>query len=172
MNTDKALLQLSGKPFYQILYETLQLFCDEIIISTNNPEIQVSDAKIVADEFKNIGPAGGIYSALAASKSQKNIIVSVDTPFVSKALFNFLLKNDSKKTDVTIVSEGDKLHPLTGIYSKHFSEILYDEIKKKHYKIREIIRKSSFNILDVSNEAFYNENLLMNINTPEDYHGL
>jgi len=169
MGTDKALLKIGNKTLLEILFEKLNPFCRTVLISTNNPEIKIEGAKIIKDKIKNTGPAGGIYSALSASESEKNIIVSVDTPFVTKELFDFLLKNNTSKTEVLIISEKNKLHPLIGIYSKQVSEIFSEEIKIGNYKIRDIIKKTRHKILDISEKTFYNENLLKNINTPEDY---
>lgn len=169
MRTDKALLKYKGRSFVEILYEKLKDDFSEVIISSNNPEIFIPEAKIVSDKIKNIGPAGGIFSGLSVSHSEKNMIVSIDTPLITKDIFNFLIKNDDRNTDVTIISEKNKLHPLTGIYSKNFVKILSEEIEKGNYKIRDIIKKVKYKILEISKEAFYNEQLLLNINTPEDY---
>ncbi len=169
IGTDKALLKFQSKTFIQIIYDNLKELCSEIIISSNNPEVKISGVKIVADKIKNIGPAGGIFSALSVSETEKNIIVSVDTPFIPTALFEFLIKHNTDDTDVLIISEGTKLHPLIGIYSKNFKHILSEEIKKGNYKIRDIIKKTHYKITDISEERFDRKNILQNINTKDDY---
>jgi len=169
IGTDKALLKFQGQTFIQTIYDNIKELCSEVIISSNNPEVKISEAKIVADKIENIGPAGGIFSALSASETEKNMIVSVDTPFIPTALFEFLIKHNTDDTDVLIISEGTKLHPLIGMYSKKFKQILSKEIKKGNYKIRDIIKKTSYKIINISEEHFYSKNILQNINTEDDY---
>jgi len=169
IGTDKALLKFQGKTFIQTIYDNLKELCSEVIISSNNPKVKISGAKIVTDKIENIGPAGGIFSALSASQTEKNMIVSVDTPFIPTALFEFLIKHNTDDTDVLIISEETKQHPLIGMYSKKFSQILSEEIKKENYKIRDIIKKTHYRIIDISEEHFYRKNILQNINTEDDY---
>ena len=169
MGKDKALVKIQNNTLTEIVYNNLKDFCSEVIISTNNPDVSVTGVKIVSDKYKNIGPAGGIFSALSVSRYERNIIISVDSPFVTKDVFEYLIKTDKKNTDVRIVSEKNLLHPLIGIYSKQFSDILLKEIKIGNYKIRDIIKKTSFEIIDVSSKDFYNKMLFQNINTEEDY---
>ncbi len=169
MGTDKALLKIQEKNLIEIVYDNLKELASEIIISTNNPDVTIPGTKTVADIYKNIGPAGGIYSALSVSNSQKNIIISVDTPFVTKTVFEYLLNPENSKANVCIVSENNSLHPLIGIYSKQFTEILQKEIQKGNYKIRDIIKKTSYEIIDVYEKEFYDKHLFQNINTKEDY---
>ncbi|MCF6240761.1 MAG: molybdenum cofactor guanylyltransferase, partial [Bacteroidales bacterium] len=80
MGSNKALLQLNGKCIINYVTELLSNFCNEIIISTNSHELAFLKTELVADEFQTIGPIAGIYSALKHSKTEKNIILSCDTP--------------------------------------------------------------------------------------------
>ena len=172
MGANKALLKYRGKSFIEILFGRFKDLFSEIIISSDNSQVYLTGTKIVPDVYKNIGPVGGIYSALMFSEIEKNIVISVDTPFISKDLIRFLIKNDDKNSIVTIISEKKHLHPLIGIYSKKFTYTLKNEILSENYKLRNIILKTKYKIAEISEENFYNEKLLQNINTPESYYAL
>ncbi len=174
MQQDKALLKFREKFFFEILYDRLKDFCTKVIISTNNPEVKINAVNCVSvpDIIKNAGPGGGIYSALDASETEKNLIVSVDTPFVPKELFDFLIKANRQDFVVTVISEGETLHPLIGIYSKKFTDILFSELNSGNKKIRDIIRKVPYNIADIKKESFYNGLILKNINTQAEYNAI
>ncbi len=174
MHQDKALLKLRGKFFFEILYDKLKKICTKVIISTNNQEVKINAANCISvpDIIKNAGPGGGIYSALDASETEKNLIVSVDTPFIPKELFDFLLKANRQNFVVTVISEGDTLHPLIGIYSKKFTDILFSELSSGNRKIKDIIQKVPHNIADIRKESFYNGLILRNINTQAEYNAI
>ncbi|MCF6183282.1 MAG: molybdenum cofactor guanylyltransferase [Bacteroidales bacterium] len=169
MGKDKALLKIRNKTLTEILYETLSFFCSEIIISTNNPEVKINGTISVCDEIHDIGPAGGIISSLNTSTNEKNIIISVDTPFVSIELLKYLTDNSDKEIDITILSEKGALQPLIGIYKKNVAKTFLSESEKGNYKVRNVIKLLNSKIIDISNLSFYNSRLLININKSDDY---
>ncbi|NPA67337.1 MAG: molybdenum cofactor guanylyltransferase [Chlorobi bacterium] len=169
MGKDKALLKINGKTFIEILCETLTPFCTEIIISSDKERTKAKNCRSVPDKIKNTGPAGGLYSSLSKSGNEKNIVVSVDTPFVSADLINFMTASDKKHLYALIVSENSRMHPTTGIYSKKAVRIFENEIINKNYKLMNIIEKMPNAKIEISGQVFYNSKILKNINTKEDY---
>ena len=169
IGTDKALLKFQDKTFIQTIYDNIKGLCSEVIISSNNPEVKIPGTKIVADKIENIGPAGGIFSALSASQTEKNMIVSVDTPLITIDLIQFLIQHFTDNLDALIIFENEKLHPLTGMYSKNLISLFKEEITAGNYKIRHILSKAATKTADISKETFYTTRLLSNINTSEDY---
>ncbi len=168
MGRDKALLKFKGKTFVQILYDNLKHICSEVIISSNNPEVAISGTKTIADEYKEIGPMGGLYTCLKHSKTNYNIVVSVDTPFISAKLLSALLEK-SQNYDISIIEHLNKTHPLIGVYHKDVLKILESEIKSKKYKVMTFLKKTKFQIINID-KIYKNE--LLNINNQEDYNSL
>ncbi len=165
MGTDKALLTLNGKTFVQTLYDNLNNICNEVIISTNNPDIQISEAKIITDEIKNIGPLGGLYTCLKQIKNEQAFVVTVDTPLVSKKLLQKFYFQ-SGDYDISIIKHNNKIHPLIGIYHKNIIELAETEIAQKKYKIMRLIEKAEHQIISVG-DAYEKE--LFNVNDKKDY---
>src|ERR1022692_1956613 len=48
-------------------------------------------APVVEDIFRDCGPLGGIHAALRASLTELNLVLAVDTPFVSWAFAQYLI---------------------------------------------------------------------------------
>ena len=165
MGTDKALLTLNGKTFVQTLYDNLNGICEEVIISTNNSNVKISGAKIIADEMKNIGPIGGLYTCLKQIKNDSAFVVTVDTPLVSeKLLFKIFLQ--SANYDISIIKHNNKTHPLIGIFYKNIIKLAETKIAQKKYKIMKLIEKAKHQIISVSSDY---EKELFNVNSMEDY---
>ncbi len=169
MGSNKALLKLNGKYIVNHVFEVLSTLCKEIIISTNTNELSFLKADLVADEFQNIGPIAGIYSALKHSKTEKNIILSCDTPFISKGILEYMLKN-SESFDVVLPVFEEFLQPMTGIFNKKIIPVIENEIKKGNHIPPKIFKKSNLNKLKIDkNTSGWHKHLFFNVNSLEDY---
>jgi molybdopterin-guanine dinucleotide biosynthesis protein A len=169
MGNNKAFLKLNGKYIVSHVFEVLSALCKEIIISTNTKELAFLKGDLVADEFQNIGPIAGIYSALKHSKTEKNIILSCDTPFINTDILEYLLKN-SENFDVVLPVFEDFLQPLTGIFNKTIIPIIENEITKGNYIPPRIFEKTNLNKLKIDkNIKGWHKHLFFNVNSPEDY---
>ncbi len=169
MGSNKALLEIGGIKLIDKSIEILESICSEIIVSSNKHLSVKNNIRIIPDEVTNIGPMGGIYTCLKYSKTEKNIILSIDSPFVNSQLLQYLIDR-SDKYSVTVPEYCGKIHPLIGVYRKTFIEILEKEIALKHYKLLKAINKTDHKIISISEElGFFNKNLFMNINTPKDF---
>ncbi|HHH55010.1 MAG TPA: molybdenum cofactor guanylyltransferase, partial [Bacteroidetes bacterium] len=114
---DKGLCTLAGKPMIEYPLSALNSICDEILISSNDPRYDNMGYKVIKDNIKNIGPIGGIFSALQQSKTEDNLIVSCDMPFVNEKLLNYILDNKNDHL-VAAAFEGQYVEPLCSYYNK------------------------------------------------------
>ena len=169
MGSDKSLLKFGELTQTKIIYDKIKSLCSEIIISTNNSSLKIENTVSVPDIYKEIGPAGGIQACLKYSKTEKNIVVSCDSPFISANLFQYLLQK-SEKYDVCVPVYKGKINPLIGIYDKNFLPVLESFIMNNNYKLLNIINKAKNIKIDITEKLdFFNENLFYNINTKNDY---
>lgn len=169
MGTDKGLLELCGKPLISYAIQVLSGLCDTIIISSSYDGYTSFGYKIVADEFPGIGPMGGIYSALKQSKTEKNIVLSCDLPFVTKELLSFILEC-SADFDVTVPFEGNQHYePLCAVYSLSVLNRMSAFIHKGNYKLPDLFEEAYINRLTINTEhIFYSDNLFLNVNSKHD----
>jgi len=169
MGTDKGLQELCGKPLINYAIQVLSRLCNTIIISSSSDAYQSFGLKIVADEFPGIGPMGGIYSALKQSKTEKNLILSCDLPFVTEELLSFILEN-SKEFMVAVPYEGNKHYePLCGFYNRKVLNNMEKFILSGNYKLPDLFDTININRLTVSaSNDFFNEHLFLNVNSKND----
>ena len=169
MGTDKGLQELCGKPLINYAIQSLSGLCSTILISTSSDAYQSFGYKTVADEIPGIGPMGGIYSALKQSKTDINLVLSCDLPFVSKELLSFILKN-SEGYQVAVPWQGNQHYePLCGFYHLSILEQISLYIQNNNYKLPDIFEKISINRLVINKESdFYTEELFLNVNSKHD----
>lgn len=81
MGTDKALLELAGKPLVLRAVEKLRRVCADISILGNRSELEIY-APMIRDLHEGCGPLAGIEAALSRSEKLWNLFMAVDMPFV------------------------------------------------------------------------------------------
>lgn len=169
MGTDKGLQELCGKSLISYSIQVLSELCSTIIISTSSDAYQSFGYQTVADEIPGIGPMGGIYSALKQSKTEKNLVLSCDLPFVSKELLSYILKN-SEGYQVAVPWQGNQHYePLCGFYNLSVLDQMQVFIQNGNYKLPDLFEKISINRLVINNKSdFYSENLFLNVNSKHD----
>jgi len=152
MGTDKGLQLLCGKPLIGYAIEALSGICSNILISSSSDAYHSFGYQVVADEFPGIGPMGGIYSALRQSKTEKNLVLSCDLPFVTTELLDFILKI-SDGYEVAVPWEGNRHYePLCGFYRLSILEKLSNYIIKGNYKLPDLFDEIRINKLVINNE--------------------
>jgi len=169
MGQNKALLLLNGKRVIDYVFEMFSEFCNEIIISTNEPEAySFLNAKKQKDNYLHIGPIAGIQAGLQASSNEINFITSCDTPFVSQAMFLYLLENAENQKIVTPTHLGIS-EPIIGMFRKETAQDFENAIKNNLFsppKVEKTIGQIFVEITE--NQKIYNEKLFTNINTISD----
>ena len=169
MGENKALLKINGKCIISYVVDILQPFCKEIIISTNTNELDFLPYSKVNDIYNNIGPISGIFSSLLKSTTNKNIVLSCDTPFINSIFLNKLLSY-SHNYDIVLPKFNNHLQTMTGFFSKNIIPIVNEEIKKENYIPPKIFEKCKLKKLEIDKKSlYYNKNLFFNINSPNDY---
>ncbi|OFX21060.1 MAG: hypothetical protein A2033_10570 [Bacteroidetes bacterium GWA2_31_9] len=170
--TPKAMLEIAGKTLYQSTKEKLEkIFC-EVVLITNSPEIfPDDDCKKYADIYKNIGPLGGIHSALKNCKSQEAIFVTaVDMPFLNvRIIKSIVTQYQAQNSDILIPKINSDIEPLNAIYKTSILDELESFIRNaKRYAIRDFFEKVDTKYIDFENSD-ENRKAFTNINTPNEY---
>ena len=168
MGEDKGLLDLNGIKMVEHVIKTLKEITDDIIIISNNLEYKLFALPVFSDTISGKGPIGGLYTGLSKSNSEKNIVISCDSPFVSS---NFLKKllSISKDFDVTVPSYNNRIHPIIGIYNQSILETLEEQINSDELKLMMAIEKLKYQIIEFSsNDKDIDPKIFSNINTKED----
>lgn len=128
MGTTKGLLDLQGKTFIAHCLQALQPLVEDLYIVSDDPIYDPYPATRIEDIWKDCGPLGGLYSGLSETKSEYNIVLSCDVPFVNSTVLNLLVNAIDKDFDVVQLQSEGRSHPLIGIYHKncstHFKEVL------------------------------------------------
>ncbi len=166
MGTDKALIQLDKHKMIEKVIKLIHPFCDNLIISANKNKYHKFGYKVVKDKYKKIGPLGGIITCLNKSNTERNLIISCDTPNISKKTILKLLK-ESQNYDITLPYHNDRCEPLIAVYNRNCIEKLELMVNSSSYKLQSIINNLNSNII-YFDESDKKEKEFININSKKD----
>lgn len=167
LGKDKGLTSLNGKPLIQYSIDLLEALNVPIIIVTNQLGYEQFGYPIVEDAFKNKGPIGGIYSGLLQSKTEVNIVLSCDTPYVPVELIKQLIKASSHH-QLTIASYEIQLHPLIGIYKRSLIDEFKKSIQENQLKLVSLCLELMAHKVPFESDTVISARSFTNINTLED----
>ncbi|MGN0144749.1 MAG: molybdenum cofactor guanylyltransferase [Clostridium sp.] len=169
---NKAFLKYKDRTFIENILEVLKGFKKVYISVDDKEKYKNLNYELIEDEYKEIGPIGGIYSALKVIKEDYIFITACDMPKISVELID-ILKYNLDTGDKCIVFEDEKgrIYPLGGIYSKDCLPYVEEMINNKNYRLTYLVKKLNGKIISLNN-AGLSEDALRNINNPEEYNEL
>lgn len=166
---DKVTYPLNGKPLIQNVIEVVEKVTENIIIVTNTPEkLNFLGYPKFADIFPNSGPMGGIYTGLTFSRSNYNLVLPSDMPYISVECFEYLIRN-ANGSDIIIPEHDNLLEPLCAIYAKSCLATIKKFLDRNEYHVFKLCEKIKTKKVEFGPELdFYHDRLFFNINEKTD----
>jgi len=171
MGRDKALLEINGKPFVRHVADILAALCSPVVIIGIGPErFETPGYRLFDDLVPQCGPLGGIHSALSHSSTENVLIAACDLPLISVEAIRYLLQQRTADKEISIVHHGTFVQPLLGVYARRCLPTLESFLENGGRKVWEFLNECSMETIDLRKAPFdLSENILMNVNTPEEY---
>ncbi len=135
MGSDKGLISYKGKQLVEYAIDLLTPFCENIVISANNPQYSKFGLPVIADDMRDIGPVGGLLATLPKSQNRYSIVVSCDMPHLNSEAVNLLIEY-VKDATCYIPKHNRGIEPLFGIYHQNFIHTLSETVNNGNYKLR------------------------------------
>jgi molybdopterin-guanine dinucleotide biosynthesis protein A len=139
----------------------LYLNCNDAVFKDNVSIKVVPDAK----EHREIGPIGGLITALTLAKSlgyQKLVTVAGDTPFLPDDFVSKLCKNEG---DVVVACSRGRLHPVCALWDIGILNTLEEHVRDGKRKLMPLL--DELGAIEVSWAT--DPDPFFNINTPADH---
>ncbi len=179
--TDKALIRIGEQTIIEKLaHELSTVFSNVMIIANASDTYPFLKYPVHSDILRNIGPLGGIHSALTHAETEKIFLLSCDLPHMTSDFIRFVAEYPSDRPITLPVTNGI-IQPLCGVYSKACLQVIMDMIgqdgthagphepKKWKYSPLVLIERMKADLIDVMKTyPMYDEKIFFNINHPED----
>lgn len=123
-------------------------------------------AEYVPDIYPQKGPLSGIHAGLLAAENEHCLVMSVDTPLVPARLCSDLIGfHLSGHSLISIVSHGEFIEPLMGVYSKQTAGKIEEILQTDSTSVRRIFETFEPSLFRFHGDAA----LLCDCNTAEEY---
>jgi len=168
---NKAKMIIDGKPIIENTINTLKDIFNDIILITNNKDeySEYKHIRMAGDIYPNIGPWGGIHSALTNSKSEAIFVVAADMPKLFAGMIRYIMNSfEGSEGEVLIPLFKGDIEPLHAVYKRSILKRLEGFIKQDcGYSIREFLKTVDERYIRVD-DIVEGSNPFLNINSPED----
>jgi molybdenum cofactor guanylyltransferase len=170
MGRDKAAVTLNGLTLLQHALASLREVCSNVAI-LGKQEIYGPCGPVYEDIFPECGPLGGIHAALSSSKTQFNLIIAVDTPFLAPEFLSYLADRAIDSGAIVTTPEiDDYTQPLCTVYSLDFRPIAEQALRQGDYKIVPLFPPNRTLVIKEAElrKFAFAADMFENLNTPED----
>ncbi len=182
MGRNKSLLKINNQTIIEYIIALLKTqFSDIYLVTNSKEEYEFLNIPMYEDIYKNMGPLGGIHSALTHSGTEKNFIISCDIPLITNQMISYLIdfKTDKK---ITVAKAEGYIQQLCGVYNKSCadeaekiltkvfeSDERNNDQKKRGCKVLSLISSVETEIINAEALPFYTSDLFFNMNKQTDY---
>ena len=163
--SNKALSKYGDEDFLSHLINLLQPYSSKVVIAGHHSEYEGKKTVILRDIYPDIGPIGGIHTALTYSKTPWTLVLTCDMPLITKEIIMMMLA--SCRGESIIGWQHEKLFTTFPILiSKSTLHNIENAINEKKYRIRQIYEWGNSIKLPIPKSLLP---YFANINTPTDY---
>lgn len=167
MKEDKGLMIFNGKALVQHVINAARTVTGNIIIITANPAYQQYGVACIEDAMKDKGPLAGIFTGLAHSTTEKNILLGCDMPFLSEELLTALIHNSGEE-DVLLTEHQGLAEPLCSVYDRSCITHISSLLEQDQLKITDALAGLKTRVISFDKEGWFRGNEFANFNSPEE----
>jgi molybdopterin-guanine dinucleotide biosynthesis protein A len=174
MGSDKALLAWGCETMLQRAIATARAACGEIYIC-GPQSLYRSFGEVVEDAEPGRGPLSGIQAALRASRTDLNLILSVDLPLMTTEFLIWLVQQARAGEQMITMPEAlGRLQPLCAAYNRQVLEHVDNALAQGEFKVTRLTTRVATRIVseEEMQSAGFGSRIFANLNTPEEYESL
>lgn len=167
----KAFLNYKNQPFYKHCIDSLSSVHTIYLSVAKKEGYTYLGYPLIEDNYLEIGPLGGICTALQCIEEDAIFVIPCDMPKVSQTLVDKLITHYQETKKPVVIEDKKGIHPLVGIYTKEILPLLQQQIINQNYQARAFIAVAEFDILSLDNSLLH-EDELINVNSPHDLYNI
>ncbi len=166
--TDKSELNFNGLSLLQRIISEHKKILEEVYV-IGKEDNEIDNAIGIRDKISNIGPIGGLFTAMHNIDTNWYLLSPCDMPFLMHTDLNKIIKICEKRSVDAIVAKSQKgIEPLVAIYNRSIFSTIEKNINNAKYSIRGIFKEIKIQYLNFD-EKIFEKDPFFNINYRDDY---
>jgi molybdopterin-guanine dinucleotide biosynthesis protein A len=169
MGEDKAFLRLGDRSLLEIARANAAEVCSSVAVVGDRSRF---GAASIEDVYPDCGPLAGIHAALTASKTDLNLVLAVDTPFLDVRFLRWILEEAERSGAVVAVPQlASGFQPLCAVYRRSFKDAAEAALQTKRHKIDALYPQVSTRIITEQelNHLAFDTRMFDNLNTRAEF---
>lgn len=165
MGQDKSLLPFGGyDSLCEYQFQRLQKLFGKVYISTKEEKFGF-EAPLILDHYPQSSPLVGLLSVFETISEDACFILSVDAPFVDKAVITKLYEESKGHAYDAIIAQSPRgKQPLCGIYKRSIIPYAKALITEDNHRLNALLQAVNSHFVMFENEAEFE-----NLNHPHEY---
>ena len=169
MGSDKALMPFQETNFMEAVIESAKPLVTNFFMVSSKPEHDGFGLERINDIIEDAGPLSGLYSGLNHSRTEYNLVLSCDIPFIKTETLKLLFDEDFTQFDIVQLASKGKSMPLIAIYKKSCAPVFFELMNNGERRVRKAIENFKIKTIEVDEALAYQ---LQNINTREQLNSI
>jgi len=165
MGEDKALLPFAKETtLAEYQYKNLQNTFQHVALSAKNDKFNFN-CQVIIDNYEESSPLVGILSIFETLRDVDAVfILSVDAPFVGKAVIQSIMEKESSEADVIVAKSPSGIQPLCALYKRSILVLAKEQYKQGNHKLQDLLTLAKTEIV-----LFSDDSPFTNLNHPKEY---
>lgn len=180
MGKAKGLLEFGGQPLILRTVRTLESLVAEVTVVGSPEKYAVLGLRVIEDQGfsgsigsdKLLGPLAGIATALAAARTDWNLILACDLPYLTGAWLDWLLARGMVSDAQILMPRTVRgLEPLAALYRRECAEPIIAALHRGIRKVTDAVEQFRIGFVTERDWRHIDPDgrVLRNVNYPEDY---
>lgn len=174
MGRSKPELCLDGETMLERQIRLLRSVVRRVVVVGGSPGyLDDFDVPRVPDALPGRGPLAGLYTALHESRTEFNMVLGCDLPFVHRCLLGFIAgRAVASGCDVTVPrSQDGRLQPLCAVYHRRILYAVRTSLEAGENRFISFFPRVRWKAVEWRElaDAGFRPSMFSNMNTPEDY---
>ncbi len=170
MGRDKALLEIGGVPLVVRITRLLEPRVVAVTLIGPPERYTALGLRVVPDDRAGLGPLAGMATALGISRSEWNLVVGCDLPYLTGEWLDWLITRALGSTADAVVPESERgLEPLCAMYRAHCARALEAALDGGERKVSDVVSTLTLEKVSAARWKALDAGALKNMNTLADY---
>jgi len=165
MGADKSMLPIGGRPMIEHICRQLHGTFSRVLVSANDAgKFAFLGLDVIPDKVSDQGPLMAVASALDASGSELNLVLSCDIPHIKLAVVRRLLAEAAGVDVVVPVTDDGREQPLFAVYRRSVRRCMEDALSSGARRLSDIYDLCRVRFVTLDSTGWF-----ANLNTMDDY---
>jgi molybdopterin-guanine dinucleotide biosynthesis protein A len=171
MGRDKLQLPYGNETLLRRAARLYSSCFDKVYLSVGDGE-KYADAGVerIEDVFRGCGPMAGLHAALLKTEAEGIFLLAADLPFANPAAARFIVRRGRGRDACIVRTDEGYYEPLFGYYARSMFPRAQKALEAGVYTMAALYGDANVRFVSVAELGdLWRENMLLNINSPEDY---